>query len=165
MSTPDRAPRPPRATNYLVENSEKADHQSDTPFFGWEEEEGDVPQHCDMSPAQPLRTPCPISKLSTSGGSGVNTNDREEAQKQQLDAVRKAAPMRVHPQAVLDPHVDHGFRSADPATEAKDAITRSLGVYVVGPSITTQVELDEQNVFRARFLELSVDTYRTRLRA
>ncbi|KAL7686978.1 hypothetical protein Plhal304r1_c024g0081891 [Plasmopara halstedii] len=51
--------------------------------------------------------------------------------------------------------------------EAKDANTRSLGVYGIGPPATTQVDLEKQKAFQARFLvpqEILVDTYRTQLR-
>ncbi|KAL7681318.1 hypothetical protein Plhal304r1_c058g0145681 [Plasmopara halstedii] len=56
--------------------------------------------------------------------------------------------MRSYPSSILVPRVDHGFCSADPATEAKDASTRSLDVHVVGLLATTQADLDQQNALR-----------------
>ncbi|KAL8015658.1 hypothetical protein Plhal710r2_c030g0113291 [Plasmopara halstedii] len=58
---------PPRATIFLVEDSEKADHELDTPFSGWEEEKDEVRRRRNVIPARTLRTPCPFSDLSTFG--------------------------------------------------------------------------------------------------
>ncbi|KAL7691572.1 hypothetical protein Plhal304r1_c009g0037311 [Plasmopara halstedii] len=69
--------------------------------------------------------------LSTSGESGAN--HLVEAQKQQLKAAHRATLMRSHQRSVLDSRVEYSFCSKGPSTEAKDAVTRSLGVYVVGP--------------------------------
>ncbi|CEG49247.1 uncharacterized protein PHALS_07019 [Plasmopara halstedii] len=107
----------------LVEDLEKDDYESDNPFPGWEGEESEVLQRRDVSPARTLRTPCPIPELSTSEVSGVITNDLDKAQKQQLDAVCRTAPMRAPPRSFVDPRVEYGFRSANPATEAN---TRSF---------------------------------------
>ncbi|KAL8013059.1 hypothetical protein Plhal710r2_c040g0138971 [Plasmopara halstedii] len=63
------------------------------------------------------------------------------------------------------PRVVNRFRWADPTTEANYAITRSLGVYVVGPPATTQAELDQQKSLRARCLvPQKVSMYRFELK-
>ncbi|KAL8022986.1 hypothetical protein Plhal710r2_c007g0033581 [Plasmopara halstedii] len=82
------------------------------------------------------------------------SNRLDEAQRQQLEAARRADLLRLYPRLVLDPRVEYGFHSADRATEAKDAITRSLGVYVVAFPATTQDKPDQRKAFRARFLVL-----------
>ncbi|KAL8024539.1 hypothetical protein Plhal710r2_c003g0011211 [Plasmopara halstedii] len=60
-----------------------------------------------------------VSRLLDSRGSGINTNRFDEAQEQQLEATRRTA-MQAQPQSVRDPRVQYSFRSAGPATEAKD---------------------------------------------
>ncbi|KAL8007078.1 hypothetical protein Plhal703r1_c04g0020881 [Plasmopara halstedii] len=77
-----------------------------------------------MSPAQILPAPFPFPELSVSEASSSVNNRLDEAQGQQMEAAHRA----------------YGIRSANPITEAKVAITRSLGVYVVGPAATTQAE-------------------------
>ncbi|KAL8015878.1 hypothetical protein Plhal710r2_c029g0109331 [Plasmopara halstedii] len=94
----------------------------------------------------------PTSRLP--GGSGIITNHLDEAKEQQLETAHRAALMRSYPRLVLDPRVEYGFRSASAATEAKDATSRSLCVYVIGPSTTTKAELDKHNALRAHFLVL-----------
>ncbi|KAL8011748.1 hypothetical protein Plhal710r2_c049g0153531 [Plasmopara halstedii] len=138
----------PRATIFFVKNLEKVDYESDTPFPGWEEQEGKVRQRRDVSPTRILRTPCPFSDLSTA----------EEL----LKAAYRTALLCSYLRSVIDPRVENGSRSAEPATEAKDAITRSLGVYIVGPQATTQTEFDQRKALRARFLvphEIPMDWY------
>ncbi|KAL8024726.1 hypothetical protein Plhal710r2_c003g0013161 [Plasmopara halstedii] len=49
------------------------------------------------------------------------TRSRDEAQEQQLETAHRASLMRSHPRSV--PCLEYGFRLANPATEAKDAIT------------------------------------------
>ncbi|KAL7690186.1 hypothetical protein Plhal304r1_c013g0050171 [Plasmopara halstedii] len=119
--------------------------------------EAGVSQRPNVSPDRTSGTPCLFP-----GGSGVTTNDLDKAQKQLSKAFRRTAIMRAHSRSVLGPRVEYGFRLADPATEAREAIARLLGVYVVGPSATKQAELDEQKTLRACFLalqEILMDTY------
>ncbi|KAL8008938.1 hypothetical protein Plhal710r2_c076g0179381 [Plasmopara halstedii] len=78
------------------------------------------------------------------GGQGVDMIPARSLRTPWGGAAHRAALMRSYPSSVLDPSVEYGFRSVDPAIEAKDAITRSLGVYVVGPPATTQAELDQK---------------------
>ncbi|CEG40997.1 uncharacterized protein PHALS_11169 [Plasmopara halstedii] len=100
--------------------------------------------------------------------SGIITNRIDEAQEQQLEAAHRSALLRSFPRSVLDPRVEYGSRSADPTTEAKDTITRSLGVYLVGLPVTTQAELNHQKALQTLFLvprEIPMDRYSARLRA
>ncbi|CEG40577.1 uncharacterized protein PHALS_10766 [Plasmopara halstedii] len=95
-------------------------------------------------------------------------NRLDEVQEQQLDALMRSALMRSYLRPALEPGVIYGFRSASPSTDAKDAITRSLGVYVVGHPATTEAELDQRKSLQARFLarqDIPMDRYRDRLRA
>ncbi|KAL8021373.1 hypothetical protein Plhal710r2_c010g0046291 [Plasmopara halstedii] len=93
-----------------------------------------------------IRTLYRFLKLSTSGGNGIITNHLVDAQKQRLNAARRAAFMRAHPRSVLDPRVEYGFRLADPAAQAKYAITRSLSVYVVGIPALNKLILTSENL-------------------
>ncbi|KAL7679136.1 hypothetical protein Plhal304r1_c085g0169051 [Plasmopara halstedii] len=102
---------------FVVEDLEEVDYESDTPITGWGDKEGEVLQQRDVSSARTLR--------------GIISNRLDEAQEQQLDAAHRAASMRSYAHSVLGFRVIYGFRSADPATEAKDAITRLSGVYVL----------------------------------
>ncbi|CEG35627.1 uncharacterized protein PHALS_11498 [Plasmopara halstedii] len=136
--------------NFIVEDSEEVDYESELSFPAWEDEEDEMRLRYDVSPARTLRTPFPFPDLSTSGDFGIATSCLDEAQEQQLEDAHRAALMRSYPHSVLDPHVEYGFRSADLATEAKDTIT-SLGVYVVGPPATTHADLDKRKNLRARF--------------
>ncbi|KAL8003244.1 hypothetical protein Plhal703r1_c13g0066701 [Plasmopara halstedii] len=63
-ATERNTPRPPRATAFLVEDSDKVDYELDVSFQGWEEEK--VRQQRDMRPAQTLWRPCLFCSLSTS---------------------------------------------------------------------------------------------------
>ncbi|KAL7999173.1 hypothetical protein Plhal703r1_c26g0108501 [Plasmopara halstedii] len=76
--------------------------------------------------------------------------------------------MRAHSRPILDPRVEYGFRSADPATEARNSINRCLGIYVVWPPATTQDELNRRKALPTQSLtpqEVPADVYRARLRA
>ncbi|KAL8013467.1 hypothetical protein Plhal710r2_c038g0134221 [Plasmopara halstedii] len=71
--------------------------------------------------------------------------------------------MLLHSRSVLDSCEEY----ANPATEAKDAITRSFGVYVVGLLVTTQAELDQRKALHAGFLvplEILMDRCHARIR-
>ncbi|KAL7683814.1 hypothetical protein Plhal304r1_c039g0116711 [Plasmopara halstedii] len=168
-SAPERnTSRPPRSTNFYVEELEEVDYKSDTPFPAWDNEKNAGRQRRVIITARTLRTPCSWSCLSIFGESDIVTNCLDEAQEQQMGAVDRADFMRLYQRSVLDPSVEYGVRSVDPATEAKYAITRSLGVYVVGPPATNQTELDQREALRDRFSvlqEIPIDRYHARLGA
>ncbi|CEG41439.1 uncharacterized protein PHALS_11786 [Plasmopara halstedii] len=118
-----RAPRTISVTSDLVGDVEVVDYESDTPFPGWNDEEGEPHQRRETSPDSALRIPCLFREFSSPEKRGVITNDLDKAQKRQPEAARKAALMRAHPRSVIDPRVEFGFRPADPAVEAKDVVT------------------------------------------
>ncbi|CEG42937.1 uncharacterized protein PHALS_13170 [Plasmopara halstedii] len=138
-----RAPRTLTVTSDLVEDVEVVDYESDTPFHGWNDEEGKPHQRRETSPARALRIPCPFLDFS-SPERCVFTNDLDEAPERQLKAVRKAALMRAHPRSVLYSRVEYGFRPADPAVEAKDVVNRSLRLHIIGSPVITEDELAER---------------------
>ncbi|CEG41494.1 uncharacterized protein PHALS_11835 [Plasmopara halstedii] len=157
-----RAPRTLSVTSDLVEDVVVFHYQSDTPFPRWNDEEGEP------RPARDLRTPCLFPDLSSLKGRGVITNDLDKAQRRQLEDARKASLMRAHPRSVIDPRVEYGFRPTDPYVKAKDAVTRSLRAQTIGAPAISEAGLAERKGLRARFLvpqEISLDVYRTRLRA
>ncbi|CEG37220.1 uncharacterized protein PHALS_04664 [Plasmopara halstedii] len=145
-----RALRKLSMTNDLGEDVEAVDYESDTPFFAWDDEEGELRQQRNTSPARALRTPCPFLDFSSAEERGVITNDVDGTQRRQLKAAHKAAPKRAHPRPVIDFRVEYGFRPVDPAVEAKDAVTRSLRVHIIGPPARTEYELAKRKALRAR---------------
>ncbi|CEG37544.1 uncharacterized protein PHALS_05324 [Plasmopara halstedii] len=154
-------------TSGLVGDVDVVNFESDTLFPGWNDEESEPHQRRGTSPARALRTPCPFPEFSSPEGRGVITDDLNDAQKRQLEAVHKVALIRAYPRSDIDHRVNYGFRLADPAVEAKDAVTRSLRVDIVGPPAITKAGLVERKALRNRYLVLQdfpLDVYRTRLR-
>ncbi|CEG44842.1 uncharacterized protein PHALS_01174 [Plasmopara halstedii] len=118
-----RALRTLSMTSDLVKDVEVVDYKSDTPFPAWDDEEGELHQQRNTSPVRALQAPCLFPDISLTEERGVITNDLDGAQRRQLEAAQKAAPMRAHPPPVFDPRVGYGFRPANPAVEAKNAVT------------------------------------------
>ncbi|CEG48564.1 uncharacterized protein PHALS_06382 [Plasmopara halstedii] len=159
-----QAPRTLSVPSGLVEDV--VDYESDTLFPAWDDEEGELHQPRDTSPARALQTPCPFPDFPSTEERGVITNDLDEEQRRQLEAAYKAALKRAHPRPVIDPRVKYGFRPADPAVKAKDTVFRSLRVHIIGPPASMDDELATQKALRDRFLvpqEISLVIYRTRL--
>ncbi|KAL7694103.1 hypothetical protein Plhal304r1_c002g0005971 [Plasmopara halstedii] len=69
---------------------------SDTPFPAWDDEEDELHQRRDTSPARVLQTPCPFPDFSSTEARGVITNNLNEKQRRQLEADHKAALKRAH---------------------------------------------------------------------
>ncbi|CEG41230.1 uncharacterized protein PHALS_11591 [Plasmopara halstedii] len=139
-----RALRTLSVTSDLVGDVEVVDYESDTRFPAWDDKEGEPRKRCGTSPARALRTSCPFPDLSSTEERGVITNDLDGAQRRQLEAARKAALMRAYPRPVIDPHVEYGFRPADPVAEVKNAVSRPLRHYIIGLLAITEDELVER---------------------
>ncbi|KAL7694319.1 hypothetical protein Plhal304r1_c002g0008381 [Plasmopara halstedii] len=66
-ASPDSSSPASREAHLIVEKLEEVDYESNTLFPAWEDEEDEMRQRRDVSPARILRTPCPFPDLSTYG--------------------------------------------------------------------------------------------------
>ncbi|CEG39078.1 pogo transposable element with krab domain-like [Plasmopara halstedii] len=137
-----RAPHTLSVTNDFVEDVEVVDYESDTLFPAWDDEEGERRERRETRPARALRTICPFPDFSSPEG-------LDGAQRRQLEAAFKVALMRAHPRPVIDPRVDYGFRPADPAVEAMNAVAGPLRLHNI---VITKDELAERKALRTHFL-------------
>ncbi|CEG41526.1 uncharacterized protein PHALS_11867 [Plasmopara halstedii] len=72
-----RAPRTLSVTNDLVEDVGLVDYESDNPFPAWYNEESELHQQRDTSPARALQTACPFPDFSSTEERGSETTPRQ----------------------------------------------------------------------------------------
>ncbi|KAL7694512.1 hypothetical protein Plhal304r1_c001g0001021 [Plasmopara halstedii] len=81
--------------DYLVEELEEADYESDTPIPPWEEENSKVSQRHDVSPARTLPTPCLFTELSTSEMVSLLTSTKHRSCSWML-SIERLPCVRIH---------------------------------------------------------------------